>query len=315
MYIPPPGVLFRIYNKNSGKVIYSSLKTKPEVSHTDRKDVKDDQWFYLIHGTGNRAGKYVIKGKESNQVIFSRRHAEPNVGHTGGNGDYDDNWHTFEPGQGEHVGYFRILTPSPGNTVLVSRNHAAPYFCNYENNIVKYEDQHFQFELEDVEFSSVEWNFQAAKIVSTERKPAGDVAIRNNTDNEQEYTVNLTIHHDIEGKAERLGGFPLQKSDVKLKTPLPTIKDASIAAHDEDVEWTFGSQFSNSTLETTEKKFIVDAKMTGHVYATVASSKYEAPFVVKFKGKRSGKEVTVNGIWRGQVSGADLQYEVKKQPA
>jgi len=312
-YIPPAGVQFRICNRSSGKVVYSSLKTKPEVSHAPRQDVKDDQWFYLIHGTGNRAGTYAIKGKESDRVIFSRRHAEPYVSHVGGDGKYNDNWHVFEAGKGTHAGYFRILTPSPGNTVLVSRNHAEPYFTNYENNIVHYDDQDFQFEFEPCDFSSVEWNYGAAKIVSTERKPVGDIKVKNNLDNEQEYSLNLDVENGFSGKAEWIDGFPLQDSG-KYKSALPTIKDGKVAAGDKDVEWSLNIPVSDGASETSKKSFYVDAKTTAHASATVAVSKIEVPFVIKLKGKRSAKEVTARGIWRGEVSGADLKYEEKKQP-
>jgi len=313
IYIPPPGVQFRICNRSSGKVIYSSLKNKPEVSHADRKDVKDDQWFYLIHGTGNRAGTYAIKGKESDRVIFSRRHAEPYVSHVGGDGKYNDNWHVFEPGTGTHAGYFRILTPSPGNTVLVSRNHAAPYFTNYENKIAHYDDQDFEFEFEPCDFSSVEWKYAEGKIVSTEHKPIGDIKVKNNLNNEQEYSLNLDVEEGFSGQAEWVDGFPIH-DDGKYMSVLPIIRDGSIVAGDKEVEWSLNTPVSDTKSETTKKSFYVDAKTTAHATATVDVSSIEVPFVIKLKGKRSGKEVTARGIWHGHVSGADLKYEEKKQP-
>jgi hypothetical protein len=317
IYIPPAGVMFRLPNKNSKKVLYSSLTAKPSVFHTPQEKVEDNQWWYLIYGTGKNQGKYCIKNKESNQVLFSRQHAQPNVGHTGGNGDYQDNWHKFVPGKGDHVGWFRIFTEAQGGPfVLVSRNHAEPYVANYPTNIIDYEDQHFRFEMEEMvaDDSSLVWDFAAAKIVSTERKAVGDVEIKNNTNNEQTYTMNLTEEIVIQGTAERVGGFPLQNG-VKFTSELPTIAStnlAQVASNQEKVQWALGSQVLSNKMVTTEREFYVDAKSSAHAFATAAVMKIEVPFTTKAKGKRSSTLVTTNGIWRGTISGLDLKVEVKK---
>jgi len=318
MYIPPAGVLFRLENKNSKKVLYSSSTAKPPVFHAPKEPIQDNQWFYLIQGTGNRAGKYVIKGKESDQVLFSRQHAEPWVGHTGGNGSYDDNWHSFEPGEGDHVGWFRILTATPkGTFMMVSRNHAEPYVTNYTNNIIKYEDQHFKFVLEEfvAEDSSLVWDFKSAKIVSTERKSVGDMEVKNNTDSEQSYTFNVTEEVSTQGKAELTDASPLLQNGMKIMSELPTISStnlAQVSSNNEKVQWTLGSQSLSNKLQTTERQFYVDAKSSARASATVAVMTVEVPFSMKAKGKRSSTSVTTKGIWRGTISGHDVQFEVKK---
>jgi len=309
--------MFRIENKNSKKVLYSSLTAKPPVFHADKAKVEDNQWFYLIHGTGKRQGKYVIKGKESDQVLFSRQHNTPYVAHTGGNGDYDDNWHLFEPGKGEHVGWFRIITHAPsGPFVLVSRNHAEPYVTNYPTNIVAYEDQHFKFELEEFEAdsSSLVWDFASAKILSTERKAVGDVEFKNNTNSEQTYTMNLAEEVVTEGTTERVDGFPLQNG-VKFTSELPSVSStnlAQVASNNEKVQWTFGAPVLANKIQTMEREFYVDAQSSAKASATVAVVKIEVPFTTKAKGKRSSTSVTTKGIWRGTITGHDVQYEVKK---
>lgn len=317
IYIPPAGVMFRIENKNSKKVLYSSLTAKPPVFHADKAKVEDNQWFYLIHGTGKRQGKYVIKGKESDQVLFSRQHAEPWVAHIGGNGSYDDNWHSFEPGEGDHVGWFRVLTQTPSGTfMLVSRNHAEPFVTNYTNNIIKYEDQHFRFDLEEfvADDSSLVWDYKSAKIVSTERKSVGDMEVKNNTNSEQSYTFNVTEEVSIQGTAQRSDGFPLQNG-VKFMSELPTVSGTNltqVASNNEKVQWALGSQSFSNKLQTTEREFFADAKSSVRTSATVAVMKVEVPFSVKAKGKRSSTSVTTKGIWSGTISGLDVQFEVKK---
>ena len=89
MYIPPHGIYFRLRNEVSGYVIYSRSKDDPEFYHYGGPFC-EDQLFTLLYGSGERAGKYAIKGKDSGKVIFSRSSAEPQIGHISGDGYYSD---------------------------------------------------------------------------------------------------------------------------------------------------------------------------------------------------------------------------------
>ena len=89
LYIPPRGIGFRIVGYVSQQVIYSRNSPDPQVGQVAVDRVYPDQTFELIHGTGNRAGLYAIKGRESGKVLFSRS-TDPKIGHVSGNGTYDD---------------------------------------------------------------------------------------------------------------------------------------------------------------------------------------------------------------------------------
>lgn len=92
LYIPPQGIYFRLLGYVSENVIFSRTAQEPQVGQIPVQSVHSDQWFTLIHGTGNRKGTYAIKGKVSGNVLFSRVKASPYVGHIGGNGQYDDKY-------------------------------------------------------------------------------------------------------------------------------------------------------------------------------------------------------------------------------
>lgn len=90
LYIPPEGIYFRLLGYVSQRVIYSRTHAEPQVGLHPFEESYDDQFFTLIHGTGERKGTYAIKSKVTGNVLFSRTHAPPNVGHTPGNGQYND---------------------------------------------------------------------------------------------------------------------------------------------------------------------------------------------------------------------------------
>lgn len=94
IYIPPRGIFFRLIGYESHYVIFSRTDRSPQVGHTLADLIpyqgSDDQLFELIHGTGDRAGLYAIKGKASGKVLYSRSGPDPNVYHVDGNGAYND---------------------------------------------------------------------------------------------------------------------------------------------------------------------------------------------------------------------------------
>jgi hypothetical protein len=90
LYIPPPGIAFRLCGYVSQNVLFSRTHAEPQVGQHPATDNHPDHYFTLVHGTGNRKGQFLIKSKHTGKVLFSRRHAEPYVWHTDGNGQYDD---------------------------------------------------------------------------------------------------------------------------------------------------------------------------------------------------------------------------------
>jgi hypothetical protein len=92
-YIPPNGFYFRLGNYNSKYWMFSRIHAEPQVFHTPENTIPyDDQYFTLIHGTGNRQGLYCFRGFATKKVLFSRLRTEPYVWHVDGNGNYNDKY-------------------------------------------------------------------------------------------------------------------------------------------------------------------------------------------------------------------------------
>lgn len=89
MYIPPNGLYFRLLGYVSQEVIFAR-NSDPKVGCVSYTSEHTDQYFTLIHGTGEHSGKYAIKSKATGYVLFSRRGSQPHVGLVPGDGSYND---------------------------------------------------------------------------------------------------------------------------------------------------------------------------------------------------------------------------------
>ena len=89
-YIPPEGLHFRLVGYVSQCAIYLRDGPEPTVGHYNVSYGQyPEQWFTLLHGSGDRAGRYAIKAQITGKVLFSRKPAPP-VGHVEGDGKYED---------------------------------------------------------------------------------------------------------------------------------------------------------------------------------------------------------------------------------
>jgi len=147
--------------------------------------------------------------------------------------------------------------------------------------------------------------------MSTERKPVGDMVVENNSDNDQTYTFNLPKEVVTRGAAEQVDQLSLVKG-TKFSSTLPTAKGKDIVSDGQTVEWTFGASTFANTFEVTDRSFVAGPKSSVKAVATAAESNIEVPFIAKVKGARTGTVKDMKGIWRGVVSGYDVQCEVKE---
>jgi hypothetical protein len=81
IFIPPPGLYFRIVGYKDSADIFSRIQPQPEVG-TSTSDDYSDHWWGLREGTGDRKGRYIIKNRKSEKILFSRATPEPLVGHS-----------------------------------------------------------------------------------------------------------------------------------------------------------------------------------------------------------------------------------------
>lgn len=89
-YIPPQGIYFRLLGYSSQNVLFSRTHMEPQVGQIASQDQYNDQYFTLVHGTGDHKGTYAIKSKATGNVLFSRSKQQPNVGHIAGDGRFND---------------------------------------------------------------------------------------------------------------------------------------------------------------------------------------------------------------------------------
>ncbi|KAH9476346.1 hypothetical protein JR316_0011921 [Psilocybe cubensis] len=311
LFIPPPGFYFRLFNHESGKVLYSRNGPDPEMWHWFMSTDSDDQLFELIHGTGNRAGQYAIKGKVSGKVLFSRRSPDPCIGHITGDGYYDDNWFTFELGTGNFSSLFRINCPI-SSTVWVSRNTAQPGVCNYPTGGVHYPDQYFMFVFEDTEIDHVEYHIDQGKILNSTPMVIATQTLENKTDVSQTLEASVNTSVTETSTFQFALGFSV-KVGTSFEAGVPGIADGKIGV---DVTSTSAFTWGSSTAKTKTytARFPVNAPAHTTVTAksSVTQSEMNVPITVYSKSKATGVVVKTEGTYYG-VSTWNLRHTVANQ--
>ncbi|KAF9648920.1 hypothetical protein BDM02DRAFT_3186671, partial [Thelephora ganbajun] len=184
-YIPPPGLRFRLVGYASQWAIFSRNTSDSPVGHHPASQEYPDQWFTLLHGSGNHAGLYAVKSQVTGNVLFSRSQST-RVGHIGGDGKYEDK--SIEPDSGQYTNYFRLITPSDGLT-LFSRLSPNALGNHPENDF--HADQLFGFFWEDMKVDKIEYNLDAGKVISSTLITLAEQVLTNNTASEQEMSFNV----------------------------------------------------------------------------------------------------------------------------
>lgn len=115
-------------------------------------------------------------------------------------------WFQITPGKGQFANYFCLVTPSQ-NLALYSRPTGDPTFSNGTPNSA-YSDQHFGFEWEEMAVDKVEFDLDAAKIVSSRPITLGEQVIANKSDTEQELMFRINKSVTDSSAFEYSSGFP-----------------------------------------------------------------------------------------------------------
>jgi len=307
LYVPPEGLRFRIVGYASQCAIFSRNSPEPEVWHYNISHGDfADQWFTLLHGSGNHKGLYAIKGRVSGKVLFSRSQ-KPSVGHIAGNGQYEDNWFKIEAGVGQYAGNFRLITPSQGLT-LFSRVSQDPTFSNYTSSSF-YSDQLFRFIWEDMKVDKVEFNLDAGKILASTPITLAEQVLTNNSNSEQEmsFSVNKAITNT--STFEYSTGFTVTVG-MEFSVGIPNIAESKFKVEASTTNtWTWGQTTSYTTSYTAN--FPVKAGPHQSVRATsvVNQGTLDVPYVMHMSSKSTGVKVETSGTWRG-VSSWDLRHTI-----
>ncbi|KAJ7098520.1 hemolytic lectin [Mycena belliarum] len=309
LYIPSEGLFFRLLGYKSNCCIYSRNKNEPRVGHYSMANgIFADQWFSVITGTGSHAGLHAIKGRESGYVLYSRAKNDPKVNHVAGDGQYDDNWFRFEPGTGTFSGYFRLLTPS-ANMVLYSRAENDPKFGNYRATST-FPDHYFSFIFEDMTVTKVAYDFDQARLASSQPLVIASQTIDNNTDVSQQTTVDISVTETHTSTFEHTWGFTITVGTTfSAGIPFVTGGEVSLSVSTEKT-FTWGS--SNEISRLWSGTFIATAPphKTVKAVSTVTKGTITVPYTITLASK-SGATATAKGIWNG-VSTWDLRNTVNE---
>ncbi|KAF8662711.1 hypothetical protein AX16_001153 [Volvariella volvacea WC 439] len=292
LYMPPHGIYFRIIGRLSRQAIFSRTHQAPQVDVWGSKF--DDQYFTLIHGTGERQGLYAIKSKQTGLVLFSRNAESPFVGHVWGEGHFADNWFKFERGEGQYTDSFRLITPH-NNLVLFSRTGVRPYLGNSPAGQLN-DNQYFSFEWEDLEFVGINWDLAQGRIVSSET-----VIIYERQANISPLSIFLPpepVNHT--STFEFRSGLPL-RTGFEFRGGIPTVTDNGFQIDPNYMGvWKFGQTTSFSKTYNPIMGILLAGNSARS--ATVTKGDIEVPFVIQLKSRSTGTIAETQGVWRSNSS-------------
>nr|BAC78490.1 Hemolytic lectin LSLc [Laetiporus sulphureus] len=305
IYIPPNDLYFRLLGFVSQKVIYAYPFPRPDVGLSEVNDESTQQYFSLIHGTGERAGLYAIKSKATGNVLFSRTHRDPYVGQDPENARYNDNWFKIEPGKDDLSKYFRLVVPSTG-TALVSRTNLEPYFWNSAQTPIR-SDQYFIFLFKDMRIDKIEYDLKDGRILSSTPNVLATQTLANTSSQTQEMSFNLSQTLTQTSTFAYTAGFTIAVGTA-FKAGVPIFAETEFKVDiSVDNQWNWGEE--NTFSKTCTATFSVRAGPgeTVKAVSTVDSGIINVPFTAYLSSKSTGFEVTTEGIWRG-VSSWDLRH-------
>ncbi|WEW55458.1 hypothetical protein PRK78_000889 [Emydomyces testavorans] len=297
LYIPPSNIAFRLRNCSSNYVLYSRKANEPLFYHYGGA-IADDQFWYLIPGTGKYDGYYLIKSKCTGKVIFSRNSPDPKVSHVEGDGKWDDNYFKIEAGSGEHKTHFRLRNFS-SDTVIFSRTTAEPYLANCAASYGPCDDQYFRFEFEDMDVDRIEYKIDKGQILSSVPEAMGSDSLRNTS------TVNQSVEFDF-SKTKTLSssfdytlGFSITVGR-SVKVAVPEVADAELKVdYTNSHEFKWGSTTTESVTFDAKVPVVAPPSTKVTATATITCCNIEVPYTIYLKSVATGATVTSQGIYRG----------------
>ncbi|KAF2969149.1 hypothetical protein GQX73_g4411 [Xylaria multiplex] len=297
--LPPPEVAVRLLGLSSNHVLFSRESPDPTFWHfSNNGGIYDDQWWYLIPGTGSHKGDFLVKSKCTNKVIFSRASPDPTVGHIDGNGKYADNWFWLEFGTGDRKNYFRLRNRE-SDLVLVSRTTRDPQVCNFSGKGDKYNDQYFSFLCEHVDFDSIKYHLNDATILSSVTVAMGSLVDINKTDVKQSMDFTFAKAESLSYTWDYTVAFTVGvKTEAEVEIPFVASGKVEVNASNTH---SFSSAQTTSSVTTFSGTVNVMAPPQSKVTATATMTRSEisVPFTMYLKVASTNKPVTVDGVYKG----------------
>lgn len=310
MYIPPPGIPFRILAFESNLVFFSRTAGGPEFNHVGRDPVYPDQYFQLIPGTGQHSGSYLIEGLVSKYRIFSRTSpGPPKVSHISrADGTYDDNYWQFEAAYGRLAGYFRLVNPS-SQTVLVSRP-GQDKVDNYPLGYRVYDDQYFTFLFTDVNIDTVVYEINEAKILQSTSQELAVKTLTNNASMPLRMGFSFDETTTDTSTFEFNSGFSLTIG-AAVKAGRPFVAEGEVKVDGTaSTDFTWGNTHLTSRNWKSDFEIVVPAKTIIRADASVTRSKIDIPVTIYSKSSSTGQTAETKATYHGEATWDAIRYTI-----
>ena len=247
LFIPPPGLKFRLIGYQGGQAIFANNERDPKNTlqlYDGSNEKYDDQWWTLENAPG---GRYFIKSTyrpNDHYVMF----ANPSGLGIWKKGQKDQHFIFEQPdGQVElddEGDFFRVVEPETDN-VLVARK-SETRVGKYPANGARYPDQYFSFDFEDTDVYDIKFDLSQARKSEPETMVVRGTAI-NHSDRSSYQTVSLNDELTEKSKFEYNSGYSFSFGASFSVSIIPEVASGT-------VETTHTSSFSTTMGKETERK-------------------------------------------------------------
>lgn len=316
LFIPPPGLKFRLIGYHSDQAIFANNDRDPKNTlqcYPAQQAKYDDQWWTLQDAGDGRSFIKSSYRANDNRVMFA------NGGSLGiWNKDFKDQHFSFEKSDGtveldEEGEYFRLVA-SEANSVLVS-SRGNNRVSKYPADSSKYADQYFSFDFEDTEVYDIKFDINKAHKSEPQIMIVKGTATNYDT---QPAPMTVTLNDELveKSKFEFSAGYSFSLSTSFTVSVIPEIVSGTVeATHTASFQTTMGKETERkkgfgSSLQVTVKpksKAVVEGQVkrwTLDVPVTMYSRpKWDKKHRVKIVTKAIYKGVALSEIdWLNRES-------------
>ncbi|KAK6339927.1 hypothetical protein TWF718_009316 [Orbilia javanica] len=294
-FIPPPSIRVRIIGVLSRAAIYSNPRNDHILKQVPMAELYDDQWFYIIPGTGDKKSFYRIKSAFTGEGVYLNR---GKAGTIGWNSVFDDQYFRFDAGVGSRTGTFRLICPGTLSTMFSRASDADPSVGSVPGGSF-FDDQWFSFAYEDMELESIDYKIDENKILEVQPVSIGKKTARNQTEETQLTTVTLTETIEEERTFNSELGTKLGVS-VEASVGIPLLAESKVTVSTEIstvIAWGTATRTSKSWSDSVQ--ITTGPWKVYKVYATARRTRFSVPFTATWKSKSTGEKMTTAGTYEG----------------
>lgn len=247
LFVPPPGLKFRLIAYQGGKAIFANNDRDPKNTlqlYPGEKEKFADQWWTLQDASDGRSFIKSTYRPNDNSVMFAN---QKQLGMW--KKDFKDQHFTFEKADGkaeldEEGDYFRVVVPEE-NMVLVARS-GDTRVDQYHADGPKYTDQYFSFDFEDTDVYDMKFDLSQSRKSEPEVMVVKGTAINQDT---RPASQTVTINDELteKSKFEFTAGYSFSLTTSFTVNIIPEVVSGTVQA-------THTLAFSTTMGKETERK-------------------------------------------------------------